>query len=115
MQHQRKGRTFGRKSDQRRAMMKSLASSFFLTGHITTTEAKAKELRPFVEKAITRAKKPTPSNRRLLARAFSASVVRRIIDEASRLENRNGGYARIIKLGARKTDAARMAVIELLK
>ena len=115
MQRGRKGRKFGRVANQRRALMKSLASSFFMLGRINTTEAKAKELRPFVEKFITRGKTPTVSNRRFFARFFSSSVVKKIIAHADDVKKRHGGYTRIIKTGVRKSDSARMAIIELVK
>lgn len=115
MQHLRKGRIFGRKTDQRRALMKSLASSFFVLGKIKTTEAKAKEIRPKIEKWITRAKFPTLADRRILAATFSNDVVRHIIARSAEYAARPGGYTRIIKLGRRQGDAAPMAIIELVK
>lgn len=115
MRHLKKGRKFGREDDQRRALVKSLASSFFMFGRITTTEAKAKELRPFVEKLLTRAKNPNPANRRHLAEILYPKVARQAVEEAKDIANRNGGYTRIIKLGARKSDGAKMAIIELVK
>lgn len=115
MKHLKKGRKFSRERNQRRALMKSLASSFFVVGRIKTTEAKAKELRPFVEKFITRAKNPTIANRRFLLKFFSDKVVKKIIEHANLLRERNGGYTRIIKIESRKIDSAKMAIIELVK
>lgn len=116
MKHQGKGRIFGRKSGQRRALMKSLASSFFILGKITTTEAKAKELRPHVEKWITTAKNPTLANRRRLRAVFSNEVVKHMVEQAGRIHaTRQGGYTRITKLPVRISDAARMAIIEMVK
>lgn len=115
MRHLKKGRKFGRERDQRRAMLKSLASSFFMFGKIKTTEAKAKELRPYVEKIITRAKSSTPANRRLLLVLFTNGVVKKLIADAEGVRSRSGGYTRIIKGGARKIDGAKMAIIELVK
>ena len=115
MKHQGKGRIFGRKTGQRRALMKSLSSSFFALGKIKTTQAKAKEMRPYVEKMITRAKSPTLANRRVLADTFSQRTVKQIIDHAARQSTRPGGYTRITKLARRPGDAAEMAVIELVK
>ena len=115
MRHLKKGRKFGRETGVRHALMKSLAASFFLRSRIHTTEAKAKELRPYVEQFITRAKEPTVANRRLLARYFTDAVVRRVIENGSAMQSRKGGYTRIIKINPRKSDGARMAVLELVK
>ena len=79
MKKLRKGRKFGRERDQMRALLKSLASSFFIYGRVKTTEAKAKELRPYVEKFITRAKNLTLANRRYFLRFFSENVLKKII------------------------------------
>lgn len=114
MRHLKKGRKFGRKTDQRAALKKSLASSFFMLGRITTTEAKAKEMRPIVERYLTRAKNPSLANRRLLAAIFSDAVIKKIFAQAADLMARPGGYTRIIRLGQRKTDGAKMAILELL-
>lgn len=95
--------------------MKSLASSFFMMGKIKTTQAKAKEVRPRIEKFITKAKNPTLANRRILAATFSNDVVKIIIDRAAAFSERQGGYTRITKLVRRPGDAAQMAIIELVK
>lgn len=95
--------------------MKSLASSFFMLGRINTTEAKAKELRPFVEKFVTRSKQPTLASRRHLRKFFSEAVVRKVIERANVHAKRPGGYTRIVKLGARKSDGARLALIEFVE
>lgn len=115
MRKLKRRRKFGRERDQRRALLKSLASSFFMVGRIKTTEAKAKELRPYVEKFITRAKNPTLANRRYLLCFFSDNILKKIIAHAEEVRERPGGYARIIKLGQRQRDGARMAIIELVK
>ena len=115
MKHQGKGRIFGRKAAQRRALMKSLATPFFVLGKIKTTQAKAKEMRPYVEKIITRAKNPTLANRRILLAIFSSETVKRIVDRAAVQSARPGGYTRITKLARRPGDAAEMAMIELVK
>ena len=115
MKHQGKGRIFGRKAGQRRALMKSLASSFFSLGKIRTTEAKAKEVRPQIEKWITRAKNPTLGNRRVLRATFSNKVVKEIIGYGAIYKERPGGYTRITKLAPRPGDGANMAIIELVK
>jgi large subunit ribosomal protein L17 len=116
MRHKKKGRKFTKSKDQRRALLRSLSSSLILEEKITTTEAKAKELRSFVEKFITRAKKDTVANRRLLVKDFSNKVIKKMFQElGSRYKSRAGGYTRITKISPRKSDGARMAVIELIK
>ena len=115
MRHLRKGRKFGRERNQRRALLKNMAGSFFMLGRIKTTEAKAKELRPYVEKHLTRAKSPTLANRRVLASSLNARTAAHAIARAGEIGSRPGGYTRIIKLGARKSDSARMAILELIK
>ncbi len=116
MYKRKSGRKLSRKKDQRKALLKSLARSLILYGRIKTTEAKAKELRPFVEKQITRAKKGDLASQRLLAKFFSKTVVKKLVDEIGpRYKTRKGGYTRIIKLGPRKTDSAKMAIIEFVK
>ncbi len=115
MRHLKKGRKFGRKTDQRKALLKSVASAFFLKGKITTTEAKAKEIQPYVERAITRAKEITLADRRILLQDFSNIVVKKITEYAVALEGRPGGYTRITKVGMRKSDSAKIAILELVK
>lgn len=111
-----KGRKFSRTKSQREALMNSLAEELFLREKIKTTEAKAKELRPFAEKCITRAKKGDLTARRYLLRHFSEKAVKKLIAEtAPRYKSRPGGYTRIIKLGPRKAEGAKMAIIELVK
>ena len=114
MKHLKSGRKFGRVRNQRRALLKRLARAGFLQKKMKTTEAKAKELRPFVEKCITRAKRPTLANQRLLLQSFSKTVVARIIAEAKTHMDRPGGYTRITKIGPRMSDSARMAFIEMV-
>ena len=82
---------------------------------IKTTEAKAKELSSFAQKIITRAKKGDIACRRSLARLFSAKIVKKLVDEiAVNYKDRKGGYVRIIKLAPRKSDGAKIAIIELV-
>ena len=116
MKKRKKGRKLKRKSDQRKALLKSLARELFLKERIKTTEAKAKEVSGFAEKQITKAKANNLSARRLLAKKFSPKVVKKLVNEiAPKYKERKGGYTRVIKLGPRKSDAARMAIIELVK
>lgn len=116
MRHKKRERKFTKSKNQRKAMFCSLVSSLILKEKIITTEAKAKELRSFVEKAITRAKNDTVANRRLLSRNFSSKVIKQLFQELGpRYKSRSGGYTRIIKINLRKSDGARMAMIELIK
>ena len=115
MRHLRKGRKFGRVANQRRAFIKTMAASFFISGHIRTTEARARELRPLVEKFLTRAKNPTLANRRQIRLFFSEPTTARIVTIAGSLGSRQGGYTRITKMGMRTRDSAKMAMLELVR
>lgn len=97
-------------------MLRSLATSLFLHEKIEITEAKAKELRSFAEKCITRAKDNSVANRRVLLTALSPATVKKLMETiAPQYATRQGGYTRIIKTGMRKSDSARMAIVELVK
>ena len=116
MRKLKKGRKFSRKKDQRKALLKSLASALILNEKIKTTEAKAKELRLFIEKYINLTKNKDLATRRFLSKFFSVKVVKKLVDEIGpRYKDRKGGYTRIIKLGPRKSNGAKMAIIELVK
>lgn len=111
-----KGRILSRPKNQRQALLKSLATSLFLHGKIKTTEAKAKELRSLAERFITRAKNSGMASKRVVAQTLSPEVVKKLFNEiAPQYGSRQGGYTRITRLGARKTDGAKMAIIELVK
>jgi large subunit ribosomal protein L17 len=116
MNKKNKGRILSRKIGPRNALLRVLVNNFFLHEKITTTEAKAKELRSIAEKMITRAKNVDLANRRLLAASLTPKMTKKVIDEiAPMYKNRNGGYTRIIKLGPRNSDSAKMVIIELVK
>ena len=116
MRKKKKGRKLSRERNQRIALLKTLASALFLKEKIRTTQAKAKEVSGFIEKFISKSKKKDLASRRELLRFFSKKIVKKLIDEiAPRYQNRSGGYSKIIKLGARKRDGAKMAIIELIK
>jgi len=116
MRKRKKGRKLSRKRNQRKALLKILASALILKEKIKTTEAKAKEISRFTEKQISRAKIGNLASRRLLSNFFSPQIVKKLVDEVGpRYKERPGGYTRIIKLGPRKSDGARMAIIELVK
>ena len=116
MKKRKKGRKLHREKDQRKALFKDLFRALILNEKIKTTETKAKEMAGRAEKFITRAKMNNLSSRRYLLRFFKPEVVKKLVDKiAPRYKERNGGYTRIIKLGARKSDGAKMAIIELVK
>ena len=109
-------RKLGRNSAARKALFRSILTSFFRYGRIETTEAKAKELRKFAEKFITLAKRGDLSARRqVLEDIKDEGVVYKLFEEiAGRYTERQGGYTRILKLGPRRGDAAPMVIIELV-
>jgi len=112
----KQGRKLSREKGQRKALLKSLARALFLRERIKTTEAKAKEVSIFAQKCITKAKKGDLSARRHLARFFSKEVVKKLVDDlGKRYKDRPGGYIRIVKLGPRKSDGAKMVIIELVE
>jgi large subunit ribosomal protein L17 len=112
----KKRKKLSRKREQRLALLRSLARALILKDKIKTTESKAKEVSSFIEKQITLAKIGNLNSRRLLSRNFSKEIIKKLVDEiAKRYQERKGGYTRIIKLGPRKSDGARMAIIELVK
>src|SRR3954469_20717173 len=112
----KKGARLGGSPAHQRLIVANLATSLFEHGRITTTEAKARVLRPVAEKLITKAKKGDLHNRRqVLATIRDKGVVHSLFEEiAPRFAERPGGYTRITKIGPRKGDNAPMAVIELV-
>lgn len=116
MRHHNANRKFGRKTDQRNALLRSLARELFLHGKIVTTEAKAKEVRPFAEELITIARVGDLSAKRLVsARLANNVIVKKLTDKiAPNYKDRKGGYTRIIKLERRPSDGSKMAAIELV-
>jgi len=112
----RRHRKLSRKRNQRRALLKSLTTALILKEKIKSTTAKAKEISSFAEKIITKAKTGETNSRRFLAKFFSPKIVKKLVNEIGpRYKERKGGYTRIIKLGPRKSDGAKMAIIELVK
>ena len=123
-------RKLGRKSDQRKAMLRDLTTDLIINEYIVTTEARAKEVRRTVEKMITLGKKGDLSARRAAAayvrneiaikdfneetETFPTALQKLFNDLAKRYEGRNGGYTRILKVEPRRGDAAPMAIIELV-
>jgi len=117
MRHRKAGRQLRRTSEQKLALMRNLASSLIEHGAIETTEAKAKELRPFVEKLITKARAGTLHARRHAVRhVHKRETADKLFQEIGpRFVSRPGGYTRILKTGHRKGDGAEMARIEFCK
>lgn len=116
MRHHNANRKFGRDKDQRKALLNSLAYSLTLKGKIRTTEPKAKELRPYMEKLITLGKKETIASRRLLEGKVGPKAAKKIATElAKEYKERPGGYTRITKMIPRTSDASKMAIIEFVK
>lgn len=116
MRHKYGGRKLNRTSSHRKALFRNMAAALIKHEQITTTLPKARELRPYVEKLITLAKHGGLSNRRLAhARLLDDAQLVKLFDVlAARYADRAGGYTRVIKAGVRASDAAPMAVIELV-
>ena len=116
MRHGMKQRKLGRKSGHRTALLRNLAAALVKHEQIQTTLPKAKELRPYVEKLITLAKRGGLSNRRLaMARLGDETQLKKLFDVlAERYSDREGGYTRVIKAGIRASDAAPIAIIEFV-
>ena len=109
-------RKLGRATDARMAMLRAMVTYLLENGKIETTVARAKEVRPMVEKMITLGKANTLHTRRqALAFITKQDVVKKLFDEiAPKYADRNGGYSRVTKLGPRRGDCAEMAIIELI-
>jgi large subunit ribosomal protein L17 len=116
MRHKSGGRKLQRTSAHRIAMFRNMSASLIKHEQITTTVAKAKELRPYVEKLVTLAKRGGLANRRLAkSRLMDDTQLAKLFDVlAERYKDRNGGYTRIIKAGIRASDAAPIAIIEFV-
>ncbi|HMG45836.1 MAG TPA: 50S ribosomal protein L17 [Allosphingosinicella sp.] len=116
MRHRVGGRKLGRTSSHRAALFRNMAAALIKHEQITTTLPKAKELRPYVEKLITLAKKGGLSNRRLAhARLLDDAQLVKLFDVlAKRYATRAGGYTRVVKAGIRASDAAPLGIIELV-
>ena len=116
MRHRAKGRQLSRTSSHKRALLNNMAASLFEHGRVVTTEAKAKELRPFAEKLITLARRGDLHARRLVERRIKdRDTLGKLFSEIGpRFAARPGGYTRILKMGHRPGDGADIARIELL-
>jgi large subunit ribosomal protein L17 len=116
MRHRKSGRYFGRNSSHRKAMFKNMMVSLLKHELITTTVAKAKELRGYIEPMITLGKVDSVHNRRIaFSRLRDRDMVQKLFNELGpHFQSRPGGYTRVLKCGNRKGDAAPMAIVELV-
>ena len=116
MRHRKKGRKLGRKVGNRRALLMNLASQLIIHKRIKTTDAKAKELRSFIEPLITLAKKGDLHSRRMVIKKLpQKDIVKTLFSEvAPKYIERPGGYTRIVKLGYRDNDRAPVSMIEFV-
>lgn len=116
MRHRKKGKVLDRKAGPRKALLRGLAVSLILYEKIKTTKAKAKVLRPIVEKLITRGKNNTLTGRRyLLKYLYQEAAVKKVLEELGpRYKERKGGYVRILNIGRRQGDGAEIVQIELV-
>ena len=116
MRHRAKGRQLSRTSSHKRALLNNMAASLFAHGRVVTTEAKAKELRPFAERLITLARKGDLHAIRLAGRQIQdREVLSQLFKEIGpRFAERQGGYTRVLKTGFRQGDGAETALIELV-
>jgi len=114
MKKGRKNRHFSHKGPEK-ALLTNLAASLFLKERIKTTSARAKEVAPFAEKLISKAKEDNLASIRFLSRFLPPKAVAKLREESKRYEKRAGGYTRIIRLGPRLSDGAKMVFIELVK
>ncbi|MBX7492883.1 50S ribosomal protein L17 [Qipengyuania sp. 1NDW9] len=116
MRHKIAGRKLQRKTGHRKALFRNMSAALIKHEQILTTQAKAKELRPYIEKLITLAKRGGLSNRRLaMSKLQDETQLKKLFDVlAERYSDRDGGYTRVIKAGYRDSDAAAMAVIEFV-
>lgn len=115
MRHKKAKGKFGREKNARKSLMKSLAVNLIRDGKMKTTEAKAKTLRPFLEKFITKAKTGGLPDRRLVASKIGNASTKKLFDKiAAKYIDRKGGYTRVVKLPRRQSDGSRMAIIEFV-
>lgn len=116
MRHQNKNKTLGREKGPRTSLFRNLTSSLFLHESVKTTLAKAKAIRPYAEKLLTKAKVgDLHSRRQVLQEIHDKDIVQKLFTDISkRISSRNGGYTRIIKTGVRIGDGAEMAIFELV-
>lgn len=116
MRHSKENRKFGLKRGQRRAFLKSLEHNLIMKEKMQTTEARAKEIRPMVERLVSHAKKQDLASLRFLLKKLPKISANKIYYEiAPRYQSRNGGYLRIVKSGSSRNDGAKLASIEFIR
>lgn len=122
MRHGRKRNTLGRAKDQRKALLRGLARELVIHGQIQITLTKAKVLRPFIEKLLTKGKKALQSEaekslhyKRLIGKDLFPKSLGDVLSRSEKLLDRNGGYTRILKLPNRRGDNTPMAIIQILE
>jgi large subunit ribosomal protein L17 len=116
MRHLKKGRKFGMKSGKRKSFLSILIHNLIINGRIRTSEARAKEIRPMIEKLVTIAKRGDLASLRLLIKRIPKDAAYKLYHEiAPRYKNRSGGYVRIIKTASmRKRDGSSLVIIEFI-
>lgn len=116
MRHNIMGRRLGRSANHRKALFRNLTTQLFQHERIKTTEARAKSIQPIADKLVSLARRGDLHSRRQAARDIhDPAVLQKLFDEIGpRMQDRNGGYTRIYKLGPRRGDAANMVLIELV-
>ncbi len=121
MKHRHTGRVLSRGRNQRRALIKTLLGSLILRERITTTEAKAKEIKNFIDQIVNKAKVARSDEKRRVAMVRDLQnkipmvAVKKLTGEfGARFEGRTSGYTRVVKIDARKSDSAKMAIIEFV-
>lgn len=117
MRHRKSGRKLGRTAAHRRALKRHLAEALFRNERITTTLAKAKEMRPYVERLISLSRNDTVHARRVFSREIQdRELIRQVFSEIGpRFVSRPGGFTRVIRLGTRIGDGAQLAILELVE
>ncbi|HPP67138.1 MAG TPA: 50S ribosomal protein L17 [bacterium] len=116
MRHKKNVVRLGRNKSHRKSLSRNMAIGFFQNKKIITTQARAKQLKPVLERLITIGKDPTPANvRRINAYLNHLSSTRIAVELGQRFKERNGGYIKIIKLGYRRGDASKMAIIKIVE
>lgn len=116
MHHGKNNRKFGRETKQRKELLRDLARALILNNKINTTQAKAKSLRPYVEKLITKAKNKNLASTKLLISELGRSYAQKLTTEIiNKFSERQGGYTRIVHLPPRLSDGSKMAIISFVE